>query len=119
MTFKKGVSGNPSGGPKDKIFTDALRVALKRTDGPDKKTAIARIANKLVNEALNGSLAAIGMVMDRIEGKPIQQSDVNINDTRDSIEQFSDLELAAVLRGKLDEERAKMPITNKAGDTLN
>jgi Family of unknown function (DUF5681) len=120
--FKKGVSGNPNGGPKDKIFTDAIRLALKRPDGQDKKTALAKIANKLVQEAIKGSLPAIAMVMDRIEGKPVQAIAVS-HDDRDSIEQFTDAELTALMRSRIAEEaqrqKQKPRQVNEDGDVLN
>jgi hypothetical protein len=123
MPFQRGKSGNPAGtrGPKaEKAFAEAVRTVSKRTEGQDKKTMLMKMADQLFKHALvDGEGWAFQMIADRLDGKAVQQTDVNINDTRDSIEQFSDLELAAVLRGKLDEERAKMPATNKAGDTLN
>jgi hypothetical protein len=37
MAFKKGISGNPGGKSGEKIFTEALRVELKRVDPKDKR----------------------------------------------------------------------------------
>lgn len=71
MAFEKGKSGNPSGRPKEKIFTDALRVAVMRDDG-DGKTKLHRIAERLVAEAMAGESWAVQQVADRLEGKPAQ-----------------------------------------------
>jgi hypothetical protein len=108
------------GGPKDKLFTDAPRVALKRPDGQDKKTALAKIAEKLVKEALNGSIQAIGMIMDRIEGKPVQALDIK-HDDRNDIDQFSDAELTAIMRGRMTAavDKPKPRQVNDDGNVLN
>ena len=37
MAFKKGISGNPGGKSREKIFTDALRLELNRIDPNDKE----------------------------------------------------------------------------------
>jgi hypothetical protein len=69
--FVKGQSGNPNGRNKnDKIFRDALLVALKRTDGD--ATKIARLANAIVDKACEGDVPAAREVMDRVDGKVVQ-----------------------------------------------
>lgn len=70
MAFVKGVSGNPTGRPKEKPFTDALRLAVKRAIGD--RTALQVIANNLVDLALDKNLDAIKEVANRLEGKPMQ-----------------------------------------------
>jgi hypothetical protein len=70
MPFVKGQSGNPTGRPKEKIFTDALRLAVKREDGDT--TKLHRIAERLVAEALAGESWAIQQIADRLDGKPAQ-----------------------------------------------
>lgn len=71
MAFEKGKSGNPSGRPKEKVFTDALRVAVLRTDD-EGKVKLHRIAERLVAEAMAGESWAIQQVADRLDGKPAQ-----------------------------------------------
>ena len=74
MTFQPGNSGNPGGRRGEKIFADALRIALNEDiedQGKTKKKARA-IADKLVSEALKGEAWAIQQVMDRMDGKPAQ-----------------------------------------------
>lgn len=71
MAFVKGVSGNPTGRPKEKPFTDALRLAVKRVMGD--RTALQVIADNLVEmAAVDKNLDAIKEVANRLEGKPVQ-----------------------------------------------
>jgi len=76
MAFQKGKSGNPTGKPKQKALSDALMLALKRVDR-DNRPAIQRIANKLVDLAEEGDLAAIRECFDRTEGKAMQAMSVS------------------------------------------
>lgn len=78
MPWTKGQSGNPAGGPKDKLFADAVRVAVNR-EGPDGRKKLFALADKLVAEALNGESWAMQQVADRLDGKPAQESTVTIN----------------------------------------
>jgi Family of unknown function (DUF5681) len=54
MAFKKGISGNPGGRSREKIFTDALRLELNRVDptDKDKRKKINLLAEKLVECAI-------------------------------------------------------------------
>src|SRR5262245_66531642 len=73
MSWKKGQSGNPLGRlPGEKQFADQLRIVLAEpVDKNDPKSVrkIRRIAEKLVECALNGEPWAISQVADRIDGK--------------------------------------------------
>jgi len=113
MAFKKGISGNPGGKAKHKIYTDALRVEVNRIDpkNPNRRK-INALAEKLVSCALAGEGWAFKEIGDRLEGKPMQPVDVSTDEKTD-IEQFTDAELTAILRSRLkivpvettDEER--------------
>lgn len=70
MAFEKGKSGNPGGRPKDKPFLEALRMELAAA-GPDHK-ALREIAARVVKRAQAGDMLAIGMIADRLDGKPAQ-----------------------------------------------
>lgn len=71
MPFEAGQSGNPGGRPKtNKLFKEALDLAVKRTDGD--KTKLARIAEALVEKAVSGDVPAIKEVADRLDGKSVQ-----------------------------------------------
>lgn len=73
MPFKPGVSGNPGGRPKSSEFKSALKEALKRADGD--KTKLARIAENLVDEAVNGNVLAICEIAARVDGKVLQAAE--------------------------------------------
>jgi hypothetical protein len=58
---------------KGKLFYDALRIALVQED----KKKLRTITEKLVKSAENGEPWAIKEVMDRIDGKPIQATEIS------------------------------------------
>lgn len=68
--FKKGQSGNPGGRPKTKPFVEAIREEVQEADG--NRTKLQAIAAKLVEKAMEGDMAAIKEVADRLDGKPAQ-----------------------------------------------
>jgi Family of unknown function (DUF5681) len=131
MTFRKGKSGNPLGskiGPKaEKAFAEAVRIVSKRVDSQDKKTLLMKMADRLFDHALkDGESWAFQMIADRLDGKPVQQTEVSINDTRDRIEQFSDDELTLLMRDKIAADAAdgadaksKPPRADKDGNSIN
>ena len=114
MAFRKGISGNPGGKSRDKIFTDALRLELNRIDPNDKekRKKVNRLAEKLVECAIQDKQAgAFQQIADRLEGKPVQVVDATVDDNR-TLHEFSDAELSAILRRRVgaalaesDEER--------------
>ena len=96
VTFVKGQSGNPGGRPtSDKAFADALRIALARRETKGGETQLARIADKLVKCALAGQSWAIQHVADRVDGKPAQESTVNL--VSKALTELADAEIAARL----------------------
>ena len=88
----KGVSGNPAGRPSEKPFTDALRAALNETDPRTKRRNLVSIAAKLVDCAIAGDAWAVQHVADRLDGKPAQESTVNINNR--TLTELADTEIA-------------------------
>jgi len=70
MPFKKGQSGNPGGRPKEKLFTDALRMEIKAAGGDHKR--LRKIADALLQKAESGDIQAIREVADRLDGKAPQ-----------------------------------------------
>lgn len=106
MAFGKGQTGNPGGRPKtDKIFREALNLAIKRTEGD--KTKLARVAEALVEKALTGDVPAINAIADRLDGKPHQTAEITHVRTRAS--ELSDDELAGYLPGDSSEGAAETP----------
>jgi Family of unknown function (DUF5681) len=114
MAFKKGISGNPGGRSGEKIFTEALRVELRRVDPKDKqkRQKLNVLAEKLVECALKDKQAwAFQQIADRLEGKAVHPLERR-EDDRTEISQFSEAELTAMLRSRMkivpeetDEER--------------
>ncbi len=77
MTWKKGQSGNPNGRAKDKIWGDAIRVAVNEAfeDGDQKKLRV--LADKLVEKALSGDITAMKEIGDRLDGKAAQSVEMS------------------------------------------
>jgi hypothetical protein len=97
--FKKGVSGNISGKPQRmfSLITQALREKLASLDPKTKKTYAERIADLIIECTINPDpevdktrIMAISEIIDRVEGKPKQQIDLN--------------DVTAELRGRSDED---------------
>jgi hypothetical protein len=84
MAWKKGQSGNPNGRPNDKPFAETLRLVLKETDTVSGKLKLRAITEALVDKAIAGESWAVQHVMDRVDGKPAQESTVTIDDKRDA-----------------------------------
>ena len=66
---------------QDKIWADALRRAvMRRIEGEEgKPQKIERIADKVVELALDGKVGAIKEIGDRLDGKPKQTTDANVS----------------------------------------
>ena len=94
MPFKKGQSGNPNGAWVEKPFRDALRMEIAAAD--DDVKVLRTIARKLLDRAVEGDLAAITSIADRLDGKPAQESTVTVNNKRDASDWSRD-ELVAFL----------------------
>ena len=121
MAFKKGISGNPGGKSREKIFTDALRLELNRIDpsDKDKRKKINRLAEKLVECAIDDKQGwAFQQIADRLEGKPVQVVDATVDDNR-TLHQFSDAELSAILRRRVGVVPVESDEEHSAGGVLN
>lgn len=71
MAFQKGQSGNPHGRRLEKLWREALDLALNEI-GADGKKKLRAIAEKTVALALDGDMQAILEVANRLDGKPVQ-----------------------------------------------
>lgn len=96
MAWQKGQSGNPKGRLSEKVFADAIRMAVSEEDKITGKRKLRAIADKLVEEALKGESWAIQQVADRLDGKPAQESTVTVDDKREHTD-WTRAELVAVL----------------------
>jgi len=75
MPFQKGVSGNP-GGRKKKAITIYLEKIIEETEPKSGKEFAEIIARRLVIDAANGNQEAQKILLDRLEGKPHQTTDI-------------------------------------------
>lgn len=107
MTWKKGQSGNPNGRAKEKPFADALRMEINAAGADHKKLRL--IAKALLDKAEDGDMQAINCVADRLDGKPVQESDVNVTKTVSAAE-LTDDELAAIIEDKGGEGADAPPV---------
>jgi hypothetical protein len=81
MAFKPGQSGNPGGRVKDKLWREALLIAVNRVDDGDPRPRLARIAEAVARQALGGDMQAVKEIGDRLDGKapqPIEGGDTPI-----------------------------------------
>jgi hypothetical protein len=75
MAWKPGQSGNRLGAASRKPFLDAMRMELAAAGSDNRK--LRSIAAKVIDMAEEGDLEAVKLIWDRLEGKPLQQVDVN------------------------------------------
>ncbi len=109
MTFQKGKSGNPGGRPKQRKFREALSLALSENDQKTGQPKLRRIADKLVEAAMQGESWAIREVADRTDGKAVQAVELE-SDHKQHINEYSDEELLAIIAKSGDEtERNGVP----------
>lgn len=77
MPFKPGESGNPDGRPKDYKFLAALNRAIAQDEGKKLRSA----AEKLLALASAGEPWAVKELADRLDGKPKQSVDAQVDAT--------------------------------------
>jgi hypothetical protein len=121
MAFKKGISGNPGGKSREKIFTEALRLDLNRVDPNDKekRKKVNKLAEKLVECAIEDKQSwAFQQIADRLEGKPVQVVDATVDDHR-TLHEFSDAELTAILRSRVGVVAVESEEERPASGALN
>ena len=97
MPWKPGQSGNPRGRLPDKLFADQLRMVLFEEDKVTGRRKMRVIAEE---QAMAGEGWAIQQVADRIDGKPAQESTVNIEHKRNATD-WTRAELVAFLNDVL------------------
>ena len=71
--FHKGETGNPAGRPSGFLVSNEITERLKQQVSPkDTRTKAQKIADVLIEAAMDGDIGAIKEIMDRTEGRPKQ-----------------------------------------------
>ena len=71
-TDKGGAQPGNQNAKKGKLFYDALRIALVQED----RKSLRKITDKLVKAAEEGDAWAVKEIMDRMDGKPVQSTEI-------------------------------------------
>jgi hypothetical protein len=79
MAGVKGRSGTNKG--QEKPWRDALMLAVKEATDDQDKLKLRKLAKKLVERALEGDVTALKEIGDRLDGKPRQEVEANVNET--------------------------------------
>ena len=87
MAWQKGQSGNPRGSKPEKLIRDAIALALNEKvevrDGDNNVQTVKKlrlVAQRVVDMAVEGDLGAIKEVADRMDGRPVQQVDMTVEE---------------------------------------
>ncbi len=103
------VGGRPKGSYGDKIWRDAINLAVKEwredptRDGKAKKVrALRLLARRLVDSGLEGDVSALREIGDRLDGKAMQGVDLKMDVTITGIERRI-IDVTPVPEGKLIE----------------
>lgn len=92
MAGVKGRSGtNPN---RDKPFVNALRLEITEANGDLKR--LRKIARAALDKAESGDMQAISFIADRLDGKPAQETNLNVSDKREASD-WSRAELLALI----------------------
>jgi hypothetical protein len=108
FAFKPGRSGNPAGRPRDTITPHLRELVRMLHPGKDEVTYGELVAQALLTRAMDGDVQAIREVFDRLEGKPRQAIDVNVEEKRRAI---FDAGLNMLKQSGLSEEDAARLLT--------
>jgi hypothetical protein len=70
MAFQPGQSGNPAGkAPSQKSFAAMLKLAIHEAGSQPGTNKLRDVADALVSKAIDGDIAAIKEIADRLDGK--------------------------------------------------
>ena len=72
MAEKGGQPNNTNSTADKRLITSALKRVV--TQSPDK---LKKACEKVLNDAVNGNLASLGFIADRLEGKPAQSLSID------------------------------------------
>ncbi len=79
VPIKKGQVLNPNGRPKDISITSLLRKELRRLDPESKKTYKQLFVEALVKHAIKGQPQIMNYILDRHDGKVVEEYRHEIN----------------------------------------
>jgi hypothetical protein len=74
------MAGNANSGSKrEKLVRDALMLAVSRVQegDPQGRRKLALAAQAIVEKAVDGDLGAFKEIADRLDGKPVQQTEIS------------------------------------------
>jgi hypothetical protein len=84
MPFVKGQIGNPKGRKPD-VFTPVIRDMLETIGQDSSYQEKAIIAQKLIDLAKTGDMAAIRYCMDKVDGTPTQRVEQDVTSAGESL----------------------------------
>lgn len=64
--------GNTNGCKANRVWSDAIRMAIARREKSGKPGALRDLADTIIDKALEGDMTAIKELGDRIDGKAVQ-----------------------------------------------
>ena len=96
---------NPIGAKSDKLWRDAVMRAVRRRENGKGPQALERMADKVVEQALEGNMAAIKEIGDRLDGRAATSASVAavVSDAPQDAGQVDRLEVARRLAWLLNE----------------
>ena len=79
--------GRPPGAVNlDKPYKEALRCAVARAQADNKPHTLDKIAEQHLITAALGDMSAIKELADRLDGKSMQETSLNVSDKREAID---------------------------------
>lgn len=96
-----------NGGKKDKLWRDALMVAIKRP-GEDGRPLLTAIAERCALAAADGDIQAMREIGDRIDGKATEFKTTEVNVTFHDARKRVESKLARVIDGRAEEELPRL-----------
>ena len=98
--FQKGQSGNPTGRPKTKTILKALK-SIGNEPYNDDLTKLEQICRLVVEKALKGEISWVKLYLERLDGKPYLNHNVNVDMHHDKPIKVFDIETEAEVRERV------------------